>query len=417
LKRPPELTYGWFNTSLLAICQALAATNAGMIVAVSALAGAAIGPRESLATLPLALQFVATMLGAYPASLFMRRAGRYAGFSVGAALGVTGGALAAAGLLLHSFGWFSAGSFLIGGYSAFALYYRYAAADNAPPDDRGRAVGIVLAGSFAAVAGPYIAGLVKDSLAVTYAGVYLGLSCLAMISLFVLQLCKIDRVCVRDHAKVDEKVGPFRMIARQPLTALLSCVVGYSMMTLVMSATPLAMKGHAHHFDASAGVMRWHLLAMFAPALIAGTLVKRFGPTAVIGAGLALYVICAAIALTGSGTVHEFTLTLISNGIAWSFITVAATALLMNTYAPAQREKVQGVNDTIVFAAVASAAAGSGALQTHIGWTGVNAVLLVVVSATGIVLLWSPVRRLVENLVSASEGDGHERSEAAAKTR
>jgi MFS family permease len=156
---------------------------------------------------------------------------------------------------------------------------------------------------------------------------------------------------------------------------------------------------------------------MFAPALIAGTLVKRFGPTAVIGAGLALYVICAAIALTGSGTVHEFTLTLISNGIAWSFITVAATALLMNTYAPAQREKVQGVNDTIVFAAVASAAAGSGVLQTHIGWTGVNAVLLVVVSATGIVLLWSPVRRLVENLVSASEGDGHERSEAAAKTR
>jgi len=389
LKHAPELTYGWLNTSLLAFCQALAAINAGMIVAVSALAGAAVGPRDSVATLPLALQFVATMLGAYPASVFMQRAGRCAGFSVGATLGVTGGALAAAGLVCHSFGWFSAGSFLIGGYSAFALYYRYAAADNAPPDDRGRVVGIVLAGSFASIAGPYIARFTKDALAPPYSGVYLTLAAFAMVNLLVLQLCKVGRVPASGHHEVDEIRTFFPMLARQPLMALLSCVVGYCVMTLVMSATPLAMKGHAHQFDATAGVMQWHLAAMFAPAFFAGVLVKRFGPIVVIGAGLAVYMVCGAMALIGSGTVSEFTVSLILNGIAWSLISVAATALLMDSYAPAQREKVQGVNDTIVFAAVACTSASSGALQAHIGWSGLNMMLLVVVGAMGIVLLWS----------------------------
>jgi len=404
VKRPAELTYSRFNTGLLALSQALAAISAGVVLAVSALSGAVLAPRESLATLPLALQFGATMLFAYPASLLMRRVGRRLGFSLGAALGAAGGALAAAGLLSSSFGWFSAGSFLIGGYNACVLFYRYAAADNAPPHERGRAIGLVLAGGVASIAGPYLAGLTKDSLAVTYAGAYLSLVPLALVSLLVLQFFEVDPRPARNQPEAPPPARPFRMMARQPLTALLSGVVGYSLMTLVMSATPLAMKGHAHGFSQSAALMQWHLVFMFAPALFSGALVKRVGPTTTIGAGLLVYIVCAAMTLTGRGTLPEYTATLILNGVGWSLITVAATTLLMDTYAPAERERVQGANDIIVFASAAAAAAASGFLQARIGWAGVNVVVLLVAASMGAVLSWFVLMPRAQPMVALTEG-------------
>lgn len=91
------------NVVLLACCQALAMSAMSMSMTVTALVGQSLASDPALSTLPLALQFTATMLTTMPASMLMRRAGRQVGFSVGVVIGVVGAALATLMIFERSF--------------------------------------------------------------------------------------------------------------------------------------------------------------------------------------------------------------------------------------------------------------------------------------------------------------------------
>lgn len=365
------------NVLLLALCQALGISGMSIIVTISALVGYSLATDKTLATLPLALQFTATMLATVPASMLMGRIGRRAGFSLGTLFGIGGGTVAAYGVFEASFVLFVVGSMLIGVYQSFVQYYRFAAADTASETFRPRAISLVLAGGvIAAVVGPELAKWSRELfLPILFAGCYVVIVGLASTAFVLLQFIEIPRLTAEERRSTGR---PVLTILRQPKTiaAILSAATAYAVMSLVMTATPLAMVACGFAFNDAAFVIQWHSLAMFAPSFFTGTLVQRFGAVNIILIGGALNVACLAINLSGVEFI-QFWGALVLLGLGWNFMFVGGTSLLTEVHSRAERAKTQALNDFIVFSSVAVAAFSSGALHTSLGWSAVNLAMVV----------------------------------------
>jgi predicted MFS family arabinose efflux permease len=380
------------NVLLLALCQALFMTGASIVITVTALAGSLCAPVPALATLPLALQFIATMSTAIPASFIMRRFGRRAGFVLGALVGCLGGITNVVALLHNHFILFSIGSALIGVQAGFAIYYRFAAADSADEDSRPQAISLVMAGGvIAAFTGPNLARMTIDVFPMAnYAGAFAALAALQVLAIMLLAFVKIPRLTVEERK---ERGRPMFTILRQPkaVVAILSAVSGYSAMTVVMTATPLAVVGHNLQFGDAAFIIQWHVFAMFAPSFVTGSIIKRIGVLPVIAIGAVALLSCFVINFQGVGMVH-FISALILLGIGWNFMFVGGTTLLTSVIDKPEQAKVQGLNDFLVFAFVAAASLSSGAVYQALGWQAVN---LSAVPGVGIALvaaLWLALR-------------------------
>lgn len=379
------------NVLLLALCQALAVTGTSVLVATSALVGYALAPDKALATLPIAMQLLATTLVTMPASLAMRRFGRRAGFIGGAVVGSAGAATAAFAIIQANFVLFCLGCVLLGVYNAVTLYYRFAAADIATPSSRNQAVSMVLAGGvLAAVAGPQLATLSKDWFApIAFAGSYAALAVLPLVGILLVSLVRIPPAppsgdCAR----------PLKEIVRQPefLVALIAGTVGYAAMSLVMTATPLAMTDCALPFSDAAFVIQWHILGMFVPSFFTGRIVDRFGVANVMLAGVVLMCLCVAVNLSGTDLVN-FWVALVLLGVGWNFLYIGSTLLLTRLYSPGERAKAQGLNEFVVFGTVALASASSGALQHLVGWQAVNWAVIPPLLVAGAAVMALKMRR------------------------
>ena len=386
-----------WNVLLLALCQALFTTSNAVVVTASALAGQQLAPGSGLATLPFSLQFVATMAVTFPASMLMKRLGRRVGFALGAGCALASGVLGCLAILNDQFGLFCLAGAVYGGFVGCAQYYRFAAADASAPALRSRAIGYVLAGGVvAALVGPELAKATSGLFApVLFAGCYAAVAALALATLCVLALVTIPRPSAAERSASGR---PLREIARQPafVVALLGAMTAYGAMSLIMTATPLAMVACTHSFGDAAFVIQWHILGMFAPSFISGRLVARFGAGRIMLVGCGLMLACVATSLSGVG-VAQFWAALLLLGIGWNFMFVGATTLLTTSYELAEKAKVQAVNDLLVFGTVALASLSSGALQHGLGWGAVNlGVLPPLLAALG-ALLWlewrSPERR------------------------
>jgi MFS family permease len=355
---------------LLAVCQAMSMTGGTLLVATSALVGFRLSPDRSLATLPLALQMLANMLTTVPASLLMQRIGRRAGFVLGSAIGIAGGALATWAILRGSFVLFAVAATLSGSFAAFANYYRFAAADVATSDYRARAISWVLTGGVvAAIVGPNLAKWTSSWLNTPFAGSYLALTGIMVLSFFTVMFLDIP------HSVAEERGGgrSLREIIAQPTctVALIGGMFGFGFMSLVMSATPLAM--HAHHYDFSdtAFVIQWHSLGMFAPSFVTGGLIRRFGVLPVMLTGVVLIMSCVLTNLSGTTLVH-YSVALAMLGMGWNFLFIGSTTLLTEAYLPEEKAKAQALNDFVVYTTVTIAVLSSGSLQHWLGWRAVN---------------------------------------------
>jgi MFS family permease len=303
----------------------------------------------------------------------MGRYGRRAGFLLGALAGGGGGALCARALAVDSFALFIAGSVLLGVYQAAQGFYRFAAADTGSERFKPKAISWVFAGGLlSALIGPEIVRVTATSFSVPYLGSYLAVIALNVVGAIGLALLDIP-LPERTTAAGRERQRPLLVIARQPtfVVAALSGMVGFASMSLVMTSTPLAMVGHGFTADHAADVVRWHILAMFAPSFFTGAVIVRFGRLPVIAVGLVLLGLCGVIALAGVDLSH-FYLALIALGIGWNFAFIGATSLLGTTHTPAERAKVQGFNDFLVLGLVAVGSFGSGALLDAFGWNAVQ---------------------------------------------
>lgn len=360
------------NILLLALCQAVMMTGGSLLITSAAVVGAILTEDRSLATLPLALQFLASMLTTIPASFAMRRWGRRAGFMLGVLVGACGGVVAALAIIAGDFWLFCLGTGLVGVFNGFGIYFRFAAVDAAPAHYKEKAISYVMAGGVvAAFAGPNLANLAQNAIpAATFAGSYAALVGLYGIALLALWFVDIPRA----PAVVAGKTGrPLGQIARQPvfIVAMLGAMLGYGIMSLVMTATPLAMKVCGMPFSDSAFVIQWHVFAMFAPSFFTGSLIRRIGVLRVMLLGVLCYVGTVVINLNGETLTHYW-IALFLLGLGWNFLFVGGTDLLTEAYREEEKAKAQALNDFMVFTTVSIASLSAGALQYHYGWQAVN---------------------------------------------
>lgn len=374
------------NVLLLAAAQAMMMTGGTLLIATSALVGFRLSPDKSLATLPLALQMLAGMLTSIPASLLMQRIGRRRGFLVGSTLGTLGAALAAYAIVHESFELFALAAALSGMFVGFGNYYRFAAADAATPDYRSRAISLVLAGGVvAALVGPNLAKWTSDWLAAPFAGSFVALTAITALSFLTLLFLDIPRSAAEGHGGG----RPLGIIVRQPVfrVAAIGGMLGYGVMALVMTATPLSMHDHHYSFSDTAFVIEWHVLGMFAPSFFTGHLIRRFGVLPVMLTGAVLNAACVTINLSGTSVAHYW-LALTLLGVGWNFLFIGATTLLTEAYTPEEKGKTQALNDFLVFSTVTLSVLSAGTLQHHLGWQAVNYGVIPLIVITAIAVGW-----------------------------
>lgn len=371
---------------VLASAQALFQTVAVLVITVGALAGQQIASRPSLATLPIATMFLGTAVAMFPASAFMARTGRRAGFLLGALLGLAGGLTAALGTHLHLLPLLALGTFLVGIYQAFAQFYRFAASEVADDVFRPRAIALVLGGGIvAAVLGPILGRAGGHLLATLYTGSFLLLALVSLLAVCVLAALQTPPGAT---SSIQGEARPWRLIVSQPsyLGALLGAATGYGVMILAMTATPLAMGHHHHGLDATATVIQLHVLGMFLPSFFTGALIARFGVLRVMLSGVAL--LAGHVLMSWTGTkLMSFTSALILLGVGWNFLFVGGTTLLTTTYSPAEKSRAQATNDLTVFAVGLVCSFGAGPLLDALGWEKLNALLLPWLGLTALMLI------------------------------
>lgn len=378
------------NVALLALAQALFMSVQGMGIAATPLAAyMLLGADEKwLATVPVFLVHLAIMGTTIPASLLMGAIGRRAGFTVGALMGVLSGAVGCLALYRQSFPLLCVSAVFQGMQAAFFWYFRLAAADASAPAFRAKAISLVMAGGvLAGFLGPQTAKYAVDWLApVTFAGIYVAMGCFSVAVLMVVQAIRIPMLSAAERA---EGGRPMPVIMRQPAyrVALASSVFGYAVMTLTMSATPLAMLACGFTFLDSATVIQAHIIAMFLPSFFTGHLIGRFGVLPVIVAGGLIEFGCAIVNLSGVAF-GNFLIANMLVGLGWNFAFVGGSTLLTTTYTPSERAKAQASHDFTVYGATATAAAISGVLQAKAGWMVINLAALPLMAAVVGAALW-----------------------------
>jgi MFS family permease len=374
------------NILILAASQALMLSAIVLAMTLAAILGSMLAPDKGLATLPVAAMVVGTAIASLPASMLMRRFGRRPGFLVGALLGVGGSLLCALALQQNHFVGFVIGHVLVGSYQGFANYYRFAAVEAAGAERAGKAISLVVAGGVvAAFLGPQLGVWGRDWIGgQIFVGSYLAQGALGLIALLLLSRLNLPRAAAV-HAGTPR---PLRDILSQPVlrVSIFGAAIGYAVMIMVMTATPLAILGCGLPGSSVAPVIQWHVVGMFAPSFFAGSLIKRYGAPRIMQAGFILLLGNAAVAVSGVEFLH-FLSALVLLGVGWNFAFIGGTTLLTQAYRPVEQLKVQAVNEFAVFGLVALATLSAGWLYDRFGWVTLNLAVVPLLIAALIVAI------------------------------
>lgn len=382
------------NAMVLAVAQALAGGNNTVIVSTASIVGAVLAPDKGLATLPITAMVIGMWFGTLPVGWLARRFGRRFALQIGSVFGVLSGLISYSAVMHGQFWLLLIGTFCGGLYAAAHNSYRFAAADTASEAFRPKVVSWVLAGGvFAAVIGPQLVIFTKDLLSPhMFAASYLGQSACALIAAGVLMFVKIPPL----PATRVENPRPLAAIVRTPrfIVAVACGMASYAMMNMVMTSAPLAMIGCGHSVtDATLGI-QWHVLAMYAPSFVTGSLISRFGVERITGIGLGLIALTAVVGLAGI-TVAHFWSALVLLGVGWNLAFIGATTMVTQCHRPHERNKVQAFNDFLIFGSMAVASFSSGQMLEYLGWQAINEVIFPTVLAAGAMLVWLALRKRV----------------------
>jgi MFS family permease len=361
------------NILRLAAATALGGANSTVIFATGSIIGAEIAPDPALATLPLSMFVVGLAAGTLPTGWISRAYGRRVAFIIGCGLGALCGALATIAISTGAFALFCAATFCGGLYAAVVQSYRFAAADGASAGFRAKAVAWVLTGGiFAGVVGPQLVQWTMNLSPHLFAASYVGQGAVALLAIAVLAGVHAPRPAPADlHG--GRALGEIVLRSDFGIAALCG-VVSYALMNFVMTSAPLAMRMCGHSLTDSNLGIQWHVIAMYGPSFVTGSLIARFGAKRIVALGLALEAVAALIGLAGISVAH-FWSALVVLGIGWNFGFVGASALVLETHTPAERNKVQAFNDFLVFGTMAVGSFSSGQILANSGWSAVNLVV------------------------------------------
>src|SRR6185369_612594 len=376
------------NVFFLAASQIIGMSATSLVFLVGGLISVDIAPSPRLATLPATLMIIGLATATLPAVLLMKKIGRKKGFILSSIFAGLASLLAAYAVAHANFYLFCLAIFCIGTNGAFVQQYRFAAIESVSKVFAGKAVSLVLsAGIISGFLGPQLGKMTKDLFPLqAYTGSFIVLCGIFFLAVILLSLTK--NISIHDEAATD-KERPLLEIVRQPkyLLALLSACVGFGVMLLIMTATPLYMNKMSHFgLDATVFVLQSHIIAMFLPSLFTGILIERFGIFRIVTAGLTSFLITVALAVTGHA-ILPYWIALILLGIGWNFLFISSTLLLSQSYHHSERFKAQGTNDFLIVFSQMVASFFSGNLLFTIGWTNLNLLTLPLIGVTFLIFL------------------------------
>lgn len=383
------------NARVLTAAQALGGASPAIIVSLGGLVGQQLATNPAFVTFPISLFNLGLAIGTLPAAWVMRRHGRRFGYLIGSLLGVLAGVVSAGGIYAQTFLVFCIGTLVAGFYASYVQSYRFAATDGAPDEIKPRLISwVMLGGLFAAIIGPQTVIWTRDIVPwAPFAGSFVGQALLALLAIPVLwryrETDSVGKARQGSLAPVPYTGRPLAQIAAQPrfILAVACGVVSFSLMTFVMTAAPVAMVGCGHSIGEAALGIQWHILAMFGPSFFTGRLIERFGVNMITAAGLLMLAIAAAIGLSGLDLAH-FWIALVFLGAGWNFGFIGATAMVTACHRPEEKNRVQALNDFLVFGSVAAASFASGKLLSVAGWELINLVVFPAVTAVLLMMLW-----------------------------
>jgi MFS family permease len=373
---------------LLALAQGLFLTNNVTFIAINGLVGLSLAPVGWMATLPVMGYVVGSAVSTGLVAKSQQRFGRKGSFQLGLLVALLSAGMGAWAVLIQSFWMLVLTTFVAGYYSANAQLYRFAAAELAADNFREKAVSLVLAGGLmGAIIGPNLSIYTKNLLAFPFAGAYVALAGVAVVSMGVMSCIQFPPA--PETSGLADPGRPLGEIMMQPVfvVAAVCASLGYGVMNLLMAATPLAMQVCGLEFSDTAWVLQWHVIGMFAPGFVTGHLIKRFGVLSVMGVGVLLNVVCIAVALSGT-ELHHFVWALLILGVGWNFLFTGSTTLAMLVYAPQEKNRAEAALNFCVFATMAVSSFASGALVTTQGWSWLNWGSLLPMALAGLSLLW-----------------------------
>jgi len=376
------------NLILLILCQGLFLTNNVTFIAVNGLVGFSLTPTPWLATLPVMGYVVGGAISTSIVAKVQALYGRKRSFQLGLLVAVLSSLLCAYASWSHSFLLLILGTLIAGFYSANGQLYRFAAVELTSKEYREKAISWVLAGGLiGAIIGPNLATWTHTLFEIPFLGAYLSLSGVAFIGLVLMQFIEFPEENKTQNNESNERTL-FQLMSHPVFIVSVICAAcGYGVMNLLMAATPLAMKICGHSFADTAFVLEWHVLAMFAPGFFTGSLINRFGIFRVMACGVALYVICICVALSGNDVQHFF-IALLCLGLGWNFLFTGATTLAITSYKPSEKNRAQAAINFCVFATLATTSFASGALITTQGWSLLNMCSIFLVLITAGALIW-----------------------------
>jgi MFS family permease len=373
---------------LLSLAQGMFLTNNVTFIAINGLVGLSLAPLGWMATLPVMGYVVGGALSTGLVAKTQQRFGRKGSFLLGLLVALLSAGLGACAVMMQSFWLVVTATVVAGYYSANAQLYRFAAAELCAPEFREKAVSLVMAGGLiGAVIGPNLAMATKNMLPMPFAGAYVALAAIAVVSMCLMVFIQFPPA---PQVKASDEPGrPLREIMLQPvfMVAALAAALGYGVMNLLMAATPLAMQVCGLPFESTAWVLEWHVIGMFAPGFFTGHLIKRFGVLPVMGVGVLLNLGCIVVALLGTD-LNYFLGALFLLGVGWNFLFTGSTTLSMQAYTPQEKNRAQAAINFCVFATMAVTSFASGALVTTQGWAWLNWGSLLPVLLTGAGLAW-----------------------------
>ncbi len=395
-----------YNARVLTTAQALGGASPAIIVSLGGLVGQQLASHPSLVTLPVSIFNLGLAIGTLPAAWVMKSYGRRSGYMVGGILGVISGLVAATGIFQQMFVMFCLGTLIAGFYASYVQSYRFAVADGAPDDMKPRLISwVMLGGLFSAIIGPQTVIWTRDIVPwAPFAGSFVAQSLLALIALPVLWRLR-PTSAPKAVASTSHPLGqasgnkpsqgrPLKEIAAQPrfILAVTAGVVSYAMMSFVMTAAPIAMVDCGHSIGVAALGIQWHILAMFGPSFFTGRLIQRFGVNAVTATGLLLLAASGAVGLSGLDVSH-FWIALVLLGVGWNFGFIGATTMVTACHRPEERNRVQALNDFLVFGSVAISSFSSGKLLSVAGWETINMMVFPAVAFVLAMMAWVHLRR------------------------
>lgn len=383
---------------LLTLCQGLFLINNVTFIAINGLVGLQLAPYGWMATLPIMGYVVGGALAVPLVARSQAHYGRRGSFQIGLIVAIGSALLAAWAAHAQNFWLLMLATVIAGYYYANGQLYRFAAAELAAPNWHEKAVSLVLAGGIlGGVAGPSLADWARSLLPTPFVGAYLALAVVALAAMGVM-------ACIDFPAPPAKTSGTRRgrsmtEIMRQPvfLVAIVGAAISYGVMNLLMAATPLAMQMCGLGFGATAMVLQWHVIGMYAPGFFTGHLIQRFGVLSIMVVGVLLNLACVAIALSGM-LVQNFVAALMLLGIGWNFLFIGSTTLALRAYRPEEKDRAQATINLWMFLTMAITSFTSGAVVTTGGWVWLNVGSLLPLAAIAVALgwLWTRPRAVAE---------------------